>query len=80
MILFVWFAGLSPSLARALISTIILFLIKIIKLVSNINSLIDNNKKNISEIIIAKQRNGPIGTVELAWLPEYTKFANLARD
>ena len=37
----------------------------------------DTERKNISEIIIAKQRNGPIGTVELAWLPEYTKFANL---
>ncbi|MBO4617578.1 primary replicative DNA helicase [Lachnospiraceae bacterium YSD2013] len=36
--------------------------------------------KGISEIIIAKQRNGPIGTVKLAWLPELTKFANLARD
>ncbi len=39
----------------------------------------DTDKKNISEIIIAKQRNGPIGTIELAWLPEYTKFANLAK-
>ncbi len=39
----------------------------------------DSDKKGISEIIIAKQRNGPIGTVELAWLPEYTKFANLER-
>ena len=37
----------------------------------------DSEKKGVSEIIIAKQRNGPIGTVELAWLPEYTKFANL---
>ena len=37
----------------------------------------DTDKKGVSEIIIAKQRNGPIGTVELAWLPEYTKFANL---
>lgn len=37
----------------------------------------DTERKNISEIIIAKQRNGPIGTVELAWLPEYTKFGNL---
>ncbi len=36
----------------------------------------DTDKKNISEIIIAKQRNGPIGTVELVWLPNYTKFAN----
>ena len=39
----------------------------------------DTDKKGVSEIIIAKQRNGPIGTVELAWLPEYTKFANLER-
>ena len=37
----------------------------------------DTDRKGISEVIIAKQRNGPIGTVELAWLPEYTKFANL---
>ena len=40
----------------------------------------DTDKKGISEIIIAKQRNGPIGTVELAWLAEYTKFANLERQ
>lgn len=40
----------------------------------------DTDKKGISEIIVAKQRNGPIGTVELAWLPELTKFANLARE
>ena len=39
----------------------------------------DSERKGVSEIIIAKQRNGPIGTVELAWLPEYTKFANLER-
>ena len=39
----------------------------------------DTDLKGISEIIIAKQRNGPIGTVELAWLPQYTKFANLER-
>lgn len=37
----------------------------------------DSPEKGISEVIIAKQRNGPIGTVKLAWLPEYTKFANL---
>lgn len=36
----------------------------------------DSDKKGISEVIIAKQRNGPIGTIELAWLPEFTKFAN----
>ena len=40
----------------------------------------DSPDKGISEIIIAKQRNGPIGTVQLAWLPEYTKFANLEKD
>lgn len=34
--------------------------------------------KGISEIIIAKQRNGPVGTVKLKWIPELTKFANLA--
>ena len=39
----------------------------------------DTDKKNIAEIIIAKQRSGPIGTVELAWLPEYTQYANLKR-
>ena len=40
----------------------------------------DTEKKGIAEIIIAKQRNGPIGTVELVWLPDYTKFANLERS
>ena len=37
----------------------------------------DSPDKGVSEVIIAKQRNGPIGTVNLAWLPQYTKFANL---
>ncbi len=36
----------------------------------------DTDRQGIAEIIIAKQRNGPIGTVELVWLPDYTKFAN----
>ena len=31
---------------------------------------------NIAEIIIAKNRSGPVGTVELLWMPSYTKFAN----
>ena len=39
----------------------------------------DTDKKGIAEIIIATQRNGPIGTVELVWLPDYTKFANMER-
>lgn len=40
----------------------------------------DTELKGVSEIIIAKQRNGPIGTVNLAWLPQYTKFANLEHN
>jgi len=39
----------------------------------------DSDKKNISEIIIAKHRNGSTGTVELKWFGEYTKFANIER-
>ena len=39
----------------------------------------DSDMKNISEIIIAKQRSGPIGTVNLVWLPQYTKFANMEK-
>ena len=39
----------------------------------------DTDKKNVAEVIIAKQRNGSIGTVELAWLPSFTKFANLQK-
>ncbi|MCF0132490.1 MAG: replicative DNA helicase [Blautia sp.] len=39
----------------------------------------DTEKKDIAEVIIAKQRNGPIGTVELVWLPRYTQFVNMKR-
>ncbi|MBQ5336731.1 MAG: replicative DNA helicase [Oscillospiraceae bacterium] len=39
----------------------------------------DTEKKGVADIIIAKQRNGPIGTVDLLWLPEFTKFANLEK-
>jgi len=37
-------------------------------------------KQNIIEIILSKQRNGPTGTVELAFLKEYGKFANLSKN
>lgn len=39
----------------------------------------DSELKGTAEVIIAKQRNGPIGTVTLAWLPQYTKFANIKK-
>ena len=39
----------------------------------------DTSEKNVAEIIIAKQRNGPIGTTKLVWLPDYTQFANMER-
>jgi replicative DNA helicase len=37
----------------------------------------DSAEKGIAEIIIAKHRNGPTGTIKLKWLPEYTKFWEL---
>ncbi|MCU9602236.1 replicative DNA helicase [Pallidibacillus thermolactis] len=39
----------------------------------------ETENKNIIEIIIAKQRNGPVGTVQLAFAKEYSKFVNLER-
>ena len=39
----------------------------------------DSEKKNIAEVILAKHRGGSTGTVDLAWLPSYTKFANLEK-
>jgi replicative DNA helicase len=40
----------------------------------------ESEKKNIIEIILAKQRNGPVGTVELAFLKNYNKFVNMDRS
>ena len=39
----------------------------------------DSPEKNVAEVIIAKQRAGSTGTVKLAWIGNYTKFANLER-
>lgn len=39
----------------------------------------DSEEKGISEIIIGKQRNGPVGTVKLRWLSEITKFVNMEK-
>ena len=39
----------------------------------------DTDKKGLAEIIIAKHRNGPVGTVELAYIKEYTRFVSLDR-
>ena len=39
----------------------------------------ETEKKGQAEVIIAKQRNGSVGTVNLSWLGQYTKFANLER-
>ena len=36
-------------------------------------------EQRVAEVIIAKQRNGPIGTVNLVWLPQYTRFANMEK-
>lgn len=40
----------------------------------------ESEKKNIIEIIIAKQRNGPVGKVELVFLKNYNKFVNLEQN
>ena len=37
----------------------------------------ETEDKNIGEIIVAKQRNGPLNTVKVAWLSEYTTYADL---
>lgn len=40
----------------------------------------ESKAKGVTELIVAKQRNGPVDTVRLAWLPQYTKFGNISRD
>ncbi len=40
----------------------------------------ESEDKGIAELIVAKHRAGETDTIRLAWLPEYTLFANLARD
>ena len=40
----------------------------------------DSEKAGIAEVLIRKQRNGPIGNVELSWVAGYTKFASLERE
>ena len=37
----------------------------------------DSEDPGLAEVIIAKQRNGAIGTIKLVWLPQYTQFANM---
>ena len=39
----------------------------------------DTENNNNAEIIIAKHRNGPIGTINLVWLPQFTKFVNMEK-
>jgi len=39
----------------------------------------ESEAKNVVEVILAKQRNGPVGTVQLAFIKEYSKFLNLER-
>ena len=39
-----------------------------------------SERPNVADIIIAKQRNGPVGTVSLAWLPSFTQFCDLEVD
>ena len=38
------------------------------------------DESGVAQIIVAKQRNGPIGTVKLAFIDQWTKFENLAYD
>lgn len=40
----------------------------------------ESEKKGIAEIIIAKHRNGPVGSIELVFLKEYTKFVSIIKN
>ncbi|MBQ9323400.1 MAG: replicative DNA helicase, partial [Clostridia bacterium] len=40
----------------------------------------DATLDNTSDVIIAKHRHGPTGTVQLAWQGEYTRFMNLLKE
>jgi replicative DNA helicase len=40
----------------------------------------DTPRKGIADVIIAKQRNGPVGDIHLTFLGEYTKFENLVAE
>ena len=40
----------------------------------------DTEDKNIAEVIVAKQRNGPLGTIKLAWLGQFTRFVSLRQE
>ena len=39
----------------------------------------DSPDRGTAEVIVAKHRNGPTGKTQLAFLPQYTRFANMAR-
>ena len=40
----------------------------------------ESQDAGIAEVIVAKHRNGPTDTIKLAFLPQYTRFANMARN
>ena len=40
----------------------------------------DSENKDLAEIIVAKQRNGPVGPVNLLWMPEFTTFKNFTAE
>ncbi|MEN3189244.1 MAG: DnaB-like helicase C-terminal domain-containing protein, partial [Atribacterota bacterium] len=39
----------------------------------------NTSKKGVAEVIVAKQRNGPVGTIELLFQKDYARFENLSR-